>query len=96
MKKVYIAIAAVLLAAASVATVFVVRSHNRMDDFFRANVNALTDVEDQGGKAGHHYETCGALFYKYGYLEAYCINPIKVCDRYNQNGCEVTVCTNHR
>ena len=46
MKKIYIAIAAVLLAAASVATAFAVCSHNRMDDFFRANVDALTDQEN--------------------------------------------------
>ena len=45
MKKIYIAIAAVLFAAASVATVFAVRSHNRMDDFFRANVDALSRYE---------------------------------------------------
>ena len=45
MKKSYIAIAAVLFAAASVATVFAVRSHNRMDDFFRANVDALSNTE---------------------------------------------------
>ena len=46
MKKICIAIAAVLFVAASVATVFAVRSHNRMGDFFRANVDALTNVED--------------------------------------------------
>ena len=42
MKKIYIAIAVVLFAAASVAAVLAVRSHNRMDDFFRANLDALT------------------------------------------------------
>ena len=45
MKKVYIAIAAILFAAAGVATVLAVRSHNRMDDFFRANVDALSNTE---------------------------------------------------
>ena len=46
MKKIYIAIAAILFAAASVATVLAVRSHNRMDDFFRANVDALVNSEE--------------------------------------------------
>ena len=46
MKKIYIAIAAILFAAASVATVLAVRSHNRMDDFFKANVDALVNSED--------------------------------------------------
>ena len=46
MKKIYIAIAVVLFAAAGVATVLAVRSHNRMDDFFRSNVDALTDQEN--------------------------------------------------
>ena len=45
MKKIYIAIAVVLFAAAGVATVLAVRSHNRMDDFFRANVEALMQTE---------------------------------------------------
>ena len=46
MKKIYIAIAAMLFVAAFIATFLSIRSHNRMDDFFRANVDALTGYED--------------------------------------------------
>lgn len=45
MKKVYIVIAVVLFAAASVATVLAIRSNNRKADFFNANVEALTKDE---------------------------------------------------
>ena len=55
MKKIYIAIAVVLLAVAGVATVLAVRSHNRMDDFFRANVEALTNMEDAVQIGCDHY-----------------------------------------
>ena len=60
MKKIYIAIAAVLFTTASVATVLAVRSHNRMDDFFRANVDALTGMEAYPVKVCFHEVKFGA------------------------------------
>lgn len=45
MKKVYIALAAILLLAASVTAVLSFRSYNRIDEFFRANLDALSQTE---------------------------------------------------
>ena len=42
MKKGHIALAVILLLVASVTAILSVRSHNSMDDFFKANVEALT------------------------------------------------------
>lgn len=45
MKKIYIVLAAILLVAAPVTVVLSARSHNAMDDFFRANLDALSQTE---------------------------------------------------
>lgn len=96
MKKILISTAVAAIFAAT--TLFIVSNDDSLSTLFEDNVEALADTEgpDQSRPLGHHLETCGQLFYKYDYLAAYCVNLIEVCDRNSNNGCNPTICTNHK
>lgn len=69
MKKVHITFVAILLVVASVTTILSVRSHNSMDDFFRANVEALTGTEAYPGKVCYNEVLFGGNQTNWAYQE---------------------------
>ena len=92
MKKIY-----AFIATALVATSFFFVQKNDSECLFDANIDALAQIENgHPSKGGSHFEACGALFYKYDSLEAYCSRPVRVCDHDNSEPCIPQICTSHR
>lgn len=92
MKKIY---AFITMALFSALIVYAFTENNDINHLLESNVDALASGEDNARPLGHHFEACGALFFKFGTHPCNCVRPLQVCDHDSNIGCNREPCSGH-